>query len=173
MIIFPKVPIIFIFIYYVIIHLKIKIKYLLLFLLLIGWKYFFKINNYYEVYFLDINQGDCIIIVSPYQKDVVMIDTGGKISYSEESWKKSNKNYNLSDNVIKFLKSKGISKINWLILSHGDYDHMGEAINLVNNFKVEKIIFNCGELNDLEQDFLQLFINFIGCFSVGNNKFHI
>ena len=22
---------------------------------------------------------------------------------------------------------------------HGDYDHMGEAINLVNNFKVEKI----------------------------------
>ena len=24
---------------------------------------------------------------------------------------------------------------------HGDYDHMGEAINLVNNFKVEKVIF--------------------------------
>ena len=27
---------------------------------------------------------------------------------------------------------------------------MGEAINLVNNFKVEKVIFNCGEFNDLE-----------------------
>ena len=26
---------------------------------------------------------------------------------------------------------------------------MGEAINLVNNFKVEKVIFNCGEYNDL------------------------
>ena len=26
---------------------------------------------------------------------------------------------------------------------HGDYDHMGETINLVNNFKVEKVIFNC------------------------------
>ena len=25
-----------------------------------------------------------------------------------------------------------------------DFDHMGEAINLVNNFKVEKVIFNCG-----------------------------
>ena len=23
---------------------------------------------------------------------------------------------------------------------HGDYDHMGEAINLVENFKVEKVI---------------------------------
>lgn len=29
---------------------------------------------------------------------------------------------------------------------------MGEAINLVNNFKVEKVIFNCGEFNELEQD---------------------
>ena len=32
-----------------------------------------------------------------------------------------------------------------------DYDHMGEAINLVNNFKIESVIFNCGELNDLEK----------------------
>jgi hypothetical protein len=28
---------------------------------------------------------------------------------------------------------------------------MGEAINLVNNFKVERVIFNCGPYNDLEQ----------------------
>ena len=35
---------------------------------------------------------------------------------------------------------------------HGDYNHMGEAINLVNNFKVEKVIFNCGEFNDLEKE---------------------
>ena len=27
---------------------------------------------------------------------------------------------------------------------------MGEAINLVENFKVEKVIFNCGEYNNLE-----------------------
>ncbi len=38
---------------------------------------------------------------------------------------------------------------------HGDYDHMGEAINLVNNFKVEKVIFNCGEFNELEQEFIK------------------
>ena len=28
---------------------------------------------------------------------------------------------------------------------------MGETINLVENFKVEKVIFNCGEYDDLEQ----------------------
>ncbi len=27
---------------------------------------------------------------------------------------------------------------------------MGEAVNLVNKFKVEKVIFNCGPYNNLE-----------------------
>ena len=39
---------------------------------------------------------------------------------------------------------------------HGDYDHMGEAINLVNNFKVEKVVFNCGSYNDLEKDLIKV-----------------
>ena len=33
---------------------------------------------------------------------------------------------------------------------------MGEAINLVNNFKVEKVIFNCGPYNDLEQKLIKV-----------------
>ena len=32
---------------------------------------------------------------------------------------------------------------------------MGEAINLINNFKVEKVIFNCGEYNDLEKELIK------------------
>ena len=33
---------------------------------------------------------------------------------------------------------------------------MGEAINLVNNFRVDKVIFNCGEFNKLEQDLIRV-----------------
>ena len=33
---------------------------------------------------------------------------------------------------------------------------MGEAINLVENFKVEKVIFNCGDFNELEQDLVKV-----------------
>ena len=58
--------------------------------------------------------------------------------------------------LIPYFKSKGIKNIDYLILSHGDYDHMGEAINLVNNFKVEKVIFNCGEFNDLEKELIKI-----------------
>ena len=33
---------------------------------------------------------------------------------------------------------------------------MGEAINLVDNFKVEKVIFNCGEFNDLKKELIKV-----------------
>ena len=33
---------------------------------------------------------------------------------------------------------------------------MGEAIDLVENFKVENVIFNCGEFNELEKDLISI-----------------
>ena len=38
---------------------------------------------------------------------------------------------------------------------HVYYDHMEESVNLVENFKVEKVIFNCGKFNELEQDLIK------------------
>ena len=62
---------------------------------------------------------------------------------------------------------------------HGDYDHMGEAINLVNNFKVEKVIFNCGEFNDLENKLIKVLdkkkIPYYSCIkelNIDNNKLY-
>ena len=97
-----------------------------------------------------------------------MIDTGGKLSYKTESWKQRNKEFNLmSSSVIQFIKSIGLKKIDYLIITHGDYDHMGESINLVNNFKVEKVIFNCGEYNNLEKELIEVLeqnnINYYSC----------
>ena len=134
-----------------------NIKYLLgLIIFLITVKIAPIIDNSYYLYFIDVGQGDSILIVTPHQKEAILIDTGGKIPYSEEKWMVRNNNYHISDNIITFLKSININKIDILILSHGDYDHMGEAINLVNNFKVDKVIFNCGEFNELEQDLIKV-----------------
>ncbi len=130
-IIVPKVHIIFYLIYYLLIYLYIESnnkKYILiacLYLLSFKLKPFIDCNNY--VYYLDVGQGDSSLII--YNDIVVMNDTGGT------------SNYNVSSGCIKLLKSLGYSHIDYLILTHGDFDHMGEAINLVNNFKVEKAIF--------------------------------
>ena len=44
---------------------------------------------------------------------------------------------------------------------------MGEAINLVNNFKVDRVIFNCGSYNDLEKELISVLekknINYYSC----------
>ena len=40
--------------------------------------------------------------------------------------------------------------------SHGDEDHIGGSITLINNFKVKKVIFNCGEFNDLEKELIKV-----------------
>ena len=41
------------------------------------------------------------------------------------------------------------------MLPHGDSDHMGESLTLVNNFKVDKVIFNCGTYNYLEKELIE------------------
>ena len=62
---------------------------------------------------------------------------------------------------------------------HGDFDHMGEAINLVENFKVEKVIFNCSEFNDLEKELINILdkkkIPYYSCIkelNIDNNKLY-
>ena len=93
---------------------------------------------------IDVGQGDSSMVITPYRKEVILVDTGGV------------RNRNVSDDVICFMHSKGINSVDYMILSHGDFDHMGEAINLVNNFKVEKIIFNCDEFNELENELMKV-----------------
>ena len=56
---------------------------------------------------------------------------------------------------------------------------MGEAVNLVNNFKVEKVIFNCGEFNELEKELIKVLdkkkINYYSCIkelNIDSNKLY-
>ncbi|MBE6154154.1 MAG: hypothetical protein E7163_01065 [Firmicutes bacterium] len=56
---------------------------------------------------------------------------------------------------------------------------MGEAINLVNNFKVEKVMFNCGVFNDLEKELIKVldkkYIKYYSCIkelNIDNNKLY-
>ena len=143
-IILCRVNIVIIIIYYLIITYvlykvyKNKYKYVILIIVLLALHTninYIRNNSY--ITFIDVGQGDSASINLPYNKGNILIDTGGNISYD------------LSKDIINYLKSEGIKKIDYLILSHGDFDHMGEAINLVNNFKVKKVIYNCGLFNDL------------------------
>ena len=144
-IIVPKVHIIFYLIYYLLIYLYIESnnkKYILiacLYLLSFKLKPFIDRNNY--VYYLDVGQGDSSLII--YNDNVVMNDTGGT------------SNYNVSSGCIKLLKSLGYSHIDYLILTHGDFDHMGDSIYLINNYKVKNVVLNNDDFNELETNLIK------------------
>ena len=145
---FPKPNLIIIIILYIFIFaLLYNKKNYIIFLLLFFYKNSIYFNNNYEIASLDVGQGDSAFIRFPRNKSNLLIDTGGRID--------SNYKFTLNQ-TIPYLNSIGINHIDYLILTHGDYDHMGEAINLVINFKVKKVIFNCGEYNDLEKELIKV-----------------
>ena len=144
----PKLNIITIIIYYLLLYLSLsnnKKYFLLLIILILITKNINKIDSNYYVYFLDVGQGDMTVL--KYKDKTIVIDTGPK-SY--------NSTYEITDNHIKFFYSIGITQINFLIITHGDNDHVGNANYLVNNFKVKNVILNNGEINELEKDLIKL-----------------
>lgn len=118
-----------------------RIILLLIYLIIHNNIYYF--NNDYKITYINVNQGDSTLL--QLKNKTILIDTGGNI------------NYDISENIIiPYLDSLGIKKIDYLILTHGDYDHMGSSITLVNNFNIEKVLFNIGEYNDLEQKLINI-----------------
>ena len=104
-----------------------------------------------NITFLDVGQGDSILISYPHNQLNILIDTGGSY-YSQ--------NYSIvQSKTIPYLKSQGITKIDYLIISHGDYDHIGEATNLINKFKVDKVIFNNDDYNEIEKELINVLNN--------------
>lgn len=158
-IIFSKPSIYIIILYYLFIYLFLYNKrniYILI--ILIIHKFYPYINSNLEVTYLDVGQGDSTFIKFPHNQSNILIDTGGLV----------NSDYHVTiSKTIPYLKSKGITKIDCLILTHGDYDHMGETINLINNFKVSNVIFNCGNYNSLEKELILALnnkkINYVSC----------
>ncbi len=155
-IIIPKLNIVTIIIYYLLLFLFFstyrKIYLLIMVLIILFIKIYVVIDNNLYVYYLDVKQGDSIVI--KYKDKSVMIDTGGLTTFKQEAWKQREKYY-LTDNSIKFLKSIGVSSLDFLVITHGDFDHMGEAIHLVDNFKVNKVIFNNNDYNELEKELIK------------------
>lgn len=179
--IFGKPSLIWIFLYYLIITLWLYKKYFVFKYVLIGLLVFqyFKLliipNNFFMM--IDVGQGDSLLI--HYNNVSILIDTGGKVSYQKEKWQERKTKSIADSKLIPLLKSYGIRKINYLVTTHGDYDHMGEAINLVNNFKVDNVIFNCGEFNELEKELIKVLdkkkIKYYSCIkelNIDNNKLY-
>lgn len=151
---FQKLSTLEIIIYYILLIFSIKknkklLYFLFIFIIILYLKPNLDKNTY--VYFIDVSQGDSALIVTKNNKSI-LIDTGGKLSYKTDEWKQKNKEFNLmTSSIIPFFKSIGLKKIDYLLITHGDADHAGYALELLNNYKVINKYTNKGRKNTLEK----------------------
>ncbi|MFC3929019.1 DNA internalization-related competence protein ComEC/Rec2 [Streptococcus caprae] len=103
-----------------------------------------------EVTVVDIGQGDSIFLRDMWGK-TILIDVGGKVSFeSQEAWQKHQTAANAERTLIPYLKSRGVGKIDQLVLTHTDTDHMGDMEVVAQNFKIGEILVSPGSLTNQE-----------------------
>jgi len=148
-IVLPKMSTYMIIIYYILVFMftynRKYIYIIMICLLIIINKLSYYLDSKAYLYFLDVGQADSSLIISPYRKDITLIDIGGSISGINEA---------ISKNMVTFLYSINIKEIDNLIISHGDCDHLCNGIYLMDYINIRNVTLNKGSINDYEKKYL-------------------
>ena len=84
-----------------------------------------------EVTAIDVGQGDCLLLVSPQGK-TLLIDAGGPIGGAQAS----NANFEIGEDVVSpVLWSRNIRRLDAVALTHAHSDHMGGMPSVLRNFR--------------------------------------
>ena len=81
------------------------------------------INPTLKIYFIDVGQGDCTLIITPKGKKILIDGGEGK-----------------NEILLPYLLDRGINKIDYIIISHFDSDHCNGLIEVMEKIKVGKVI---------------------------------
>lgn len=82
-----------------------------------------------KIHFLDVGQGDSSFIITP-ENNTILIDGGGSISSDFDIGKNT---------LIPYILDRGYKKIDIVIISHFDNDHVGGILSLLQELKIEKV----------------------------------
>lgn len=91
-----------------------------------------KLNAYsmFQINFIDVGQGDCTYIKTFSGKNII-IDGG----------EGNTEKYDYGENVVlPYLLDRRVKKIDYLIISHADSDHIGGLFAIIENIKIDKIL---------------------------------
>lgn len=94
-----------------------------------------------SVTFLDVGQGDSIFIQLPHARGNVLIDTGGRLPIAQKSWQRERDQFNIGrDIVCHELKAMGVRRIDRLVLTHRDFDHIEGLEGLIGCMPIRQLI---------------------------------
>ncbi|NEW05150.1 DNA internalization-related competence protein ComEC/Rec2 [Paenibacillus sp. SYP-B3998] len=96
------------------------------------------------VQFIDVGQGDSILIRTPYGKHL-LIDGGGTVTFQRqgEAWKQRKDPYEVGRKMlVPLLKKRGVHALDFLVLTHEDADHSGGLQAVVEQIPIKRFLFN-------------------------------
>ena len=104
-----------------------------------------------EITMLDVGQGESIFLRDVTGK-TILIDVGGKAESTKkiEAWQEKAMTSNAQRTVIPYLKSRGVDKIDQLILTNTDKEHVGDLLEVTKAFQVGEILVSKGSLAQKE-----------------------
>jgi competence protein ComEC len=107
----------------------IRMAYVVMYLMV--FPFYTYVNPIGKVTFLSVGQGDTTIIERPYGSCTIVIDAFG--------------------DVVNYLEMNHIKTIDYLIITHGDYDHYKASENLLNTFEVNQLVLSKYDKGDFEK----------------------
>ena len=104
-----------------------------------------------EITMLDVGQGESIFLRDVTGK-IILIDVGGKAESDKkiEKWQAKTTTSNAQRTLIPYLKSRGVAKIDQLILTNTDKEHVGDLLEVTKAFHVGEILVSKGSLKQKE-----------------------
>ena len=104
-----------------------------------------------EITMLDVGQGESIFLRDVTGK-TILIDVGGKAESDKkiEKWQEKATTSNAQRSLIPYLKSRGVAKIDQLILTNTDKEHVGDLLEVTKAFHVGEILVSKGSLKQKE-----------------------
>ena len=104
-----------------------------------------------EITMLDVGQGESIFLRDMTGK-TILIDVGGRADFDKkiEKWQEKATTSNAQRNLIPYLKSRGVDKIDQLILTNTDKEHIGDLLEVTKAFHVGEILVSKGSLTQKE-----------------------
>lgn len=92
-----------------------------------------------QVSFIDVGQGDSILITTPFPRKVYLIDVGGKLNFGKRKFTPQ-----VNKITLPLLKALGINQIDGIFVTHQDADHVGDLGPLLSQIKVRKLYMAAG-----------------------------
>ena len=116
-------------------------------LLMVGLFFLTKHPLENEITMLDVGQGESIFLRDVTGK-TILIDVGGKAESDKkiEKWQEKTTTSNAQRTLIPYLKSRGVAKIDQLILTNTDKEHVGDLLEVTKAFHVGEILVSKGSL---------------------------